>query len=208
MNYLKKRKTTRTADTGTTRGEETAEWHNNFTVVPKHNGTVRLCLDPARLNQTLIWPLHRGPELNDIPPKLTNMCYMTIIDGSLGYDNLKHDKKSSYITTFAGQFSRYRLTRLLFAVAPAGDMLQSKINEVFKGPPNEVIGYDADGREQGRNLKQVKQICHYENLNKNKCHFRSTKMPFFGEVISREGEQPDHHSIYALIEVHSTNKKE
>ena len=33
---------------------EMAEWCNSFVLVPKANGKVRLCLDPARFNQVLI----------------------------------------------------------------------------------------------------------------------------------------------------------
>ena len=52
---------------------KTSEWCNSFMLVPKANGKVRLCLDPARLNQALIRPVHQGPPLNDILPKLNNI---------------------------------------------------------------------------------------------------------------------------------------
>ena len=35
----------------TTAMDETAEWCNSFVLVPKSTGKVRLCLDPAMLNQ-------------------------------------------------------------------------------------------------------------------------------------------------------------
>ena len=81
--------------------DELAEWCNSFVLVPKANGKVRLCLDPVRLHQVLIRPIHRGPTLNDILPKLNNVKYMSIIDASLGYHNLQLDTKSSYLITFA-----------------------------------------------------------------------------------------------------------
>ena len=56
--------------------DELVEWCNSFVLVPKGNGKVRLCLDPARLNQVLIRPIHRGPTLNDILPKLNGVKYM------------------------------------------------------------------------------------------------------------------------------------
>ena len=34
--------------------DEMAEWCNSFVLVPKPNGKVRLCLNPARMNQALI----------------------------------------------------------------------------------------------------------------------------------------------------------
>ena len=77
-------------------------------LVPKANGKVRPCLDPARLNQALIRPVHQGPTLDDILPTLNNMQYISIIDASSGYHNLKLDKQSSYLTTFSCPFGRYQ----------------------------------------------------------------------------------------------------
>ena len=87
--------------------DKTAEWCNSFVLVPKANGKVGLCLDPMRLNQTLIRPVHRGPILNDILPRLNNVQYMSIIDVSLGYHNLTLDEKSSYLTMFTCPFGWY-----------------------------------------------------------------------------------------------------
>ena len=97
---------------------------NSFVIVLKPNGTVCQCLDPTRLNQTFIRPVHRGPTINDILPKLTYTCYMIIIDAGSGYHNLKLDKKLLYVTIFACQFGRYSFIRLPFWVVPAGDMFQ------------------------------------------------------------------------------------
>ena len=69
--------------------DKTAEWCNSFILVPKANDIVRLCLDPARLIQVLIRPVHRGPTLNDIFPKLNNVKYSSLIDDHSGYLNLK-----------------------------------------------------------------------------------------------------------------------
>ena len=84
--------------------DETLEWCNSFVLVPKANGKMRLCLNPARLNQAVIRPVHWAPTLNDILPKLNNVQYMSIIKASSGYHNLKLDKQSSYLTTFFMSF--------------------------------------------------------------------------------------------------------
>ena len=87
--------------------DETVEWCNSFVLVPKANGKFRLCLDPVRLLQALIRPVHKGPTLNDITLRLNNVKYMSIIDNSSGYHNLKLDEKSSHLTTFACPFGQY-----------------------------------------------------------------------------------------------------
>ena len=69
--------------------DKTAEWCNSLVLVPKTNGKVRLCLDLVRLNQVLTRPVHRGPMLNDILPRLNDVKYMSIIAASSGYHNLK-----------------------------------------------------------------------------------------------------------------------
>ena len=106
--------------------DKTAEWCNCFALLLKPNGRVMLCLYVMWLNETLIWPVHRGPILNDIFPKLTNAKYLSLIDASLKYHNLRLEEKSSYLTTFSCQLGRYRYKWLPFGEAPAGNMFQGK----------------------------------------------------------------------------------
>ena len=95
-----------------------------------------------------------GPPLNGIFPKLNNVKYLSLIDVSSCFHNLKLDDRLSYLTSFACQFDRYVYKRLPFRAAPAGNMLQHKIDEIFKDMPNVfgiaddilVIGHDSDGK--------------------------------------------------------------
>ena len=103
--------------------DETGEWCKSFVLIPKPNGKVRICLDPARLNKVLIRPVHRGLTLNDIFSKLNNVKYLSLIDVSSGYHNLKLDERLSYLT-FACQFGGYKCKRLSFGAATTGDMFQ------------------------------------------------------------------------------------
>ena len=56
-----------------------------------------------------------------------------------------------------------------------------------------VIGYDEDGEDHNAAVHNVLWQCEEVNLklNKEKCHFRCTSIPFFREVVSREAVQPD-----------------
>ena len=148
-------------------------------LVPKANGKVRLCLDPVRLNQALIRPVHRGPTLNDILPKLNNVKYMSMIDTSSGYHNSKLDERSSYLTTFACPFGRYQYKQLLFRAAPVGDMFQCKIDKIFSDMPNIfgiaddtlVIGYDENGADHDAAVHKVLQRCEEVNFKQRKVSF-------------------------------------
>ena len=196
-----------------------AEWCNSYVLVSKANGKVWLCLDPAQLNQALIRPIHRGPILNDILLKLNNVQYMSIIDASSGYHNLKLDKHLSFLPTFSCPFGRYRYKCLPFRAVLAGDMFQCKIDEIFNDMPNVfgiaddilVIGYHRDGTDHDEAVYKVLKWCQDVKLklNKKKCDFRCTSIPFFGEVVSRQGVKPDPEKLRALTEMPvSKNKKE
>ena len=56
-----------------------------------------------------------------------------------------------------------------------------------------VVGYDGDVKDHDETGWQVLQICRNINLklNKDKCHFRCTSVPFLGEVIFGLGVQPN-----------------
>ena len=60
----------------------------------------------TRLNKTLITPVHRGPTLNDILLRLAGITFLTLINASADYHDLKLDKKSSYSITFSCPFGR------------------------------------------------------------------------------------------------------
>ena len=140
-----------------------------------------------------------GPTLNDILQKLNNVRYLSLIDASSRYHSLRLDKKSSYLTIFACLVGRCRYTRLPLGVAPAGDIFQQKIDEVFNDMPNVfgianynvVVECEDDDRDHGKMVQSVLQRCREVSLklNKDKCHFRCTSVPFFRDVISRNGVQ-------------------
>ena len=142
---------------------------------------------------------------------------MSIIDASSGYHNLQLDIKSSYLTTFAYPFGRYQYRHLPFRAAPAGDMFQYKIDETFSDMQNIfgimndilVIGYDKDGVDHDATVHKVLRWCKEVNvkLNKDKYHFRCMSILFFGEVIYREGVQPDPQKIKVLMEMPAPKKK-
>ena len=112
--------------------DKTSELSKSFVLVPKANSKVRPCLDMARLNKVLIRHVHRGSTLYDILLQLAGIKYLTLIDTSSGYHNLKLDEKSSYLTSFSCQFGRHRCTRLPFVAVPVKDTFQ-KIDELFSG---------------------------------------------------------------------------
>ena len=158
--------------------EQASELCNSFILVQKANGMVRICLDPAQLNRVLIRTIHRCPTLNNILPRLVSVQYLTLIDVSSGYPNVKLDKQTSYLTTFPCPFGTYRCIQLPVSVVSVEVMFQRKIDELFQGLSNVfgivydiiIAGFQDIGRDHDATLNKVLRICRQANskLNKDK----------------------------------------
>ena len=89
-------------------------------------------------------------------------------------------------------------------------MFKKKIDGLFNDIPSVfgnaddilIAGFDADSMGHDVSLEQVLCRCRQPNLlNKEKCLFKRTCIPFFGEVISRHGVSPDPAKVKALIDM-------
>ena len=96
-------------------------------------------------------------------------------------------------------------------------MFKCKIDEIFRELSNPfgiacdilIVGYDDDCKDYDKMLRPVMQIYRKGNLrcNKDNCHFLCMRVPFFNEIVSRNGVQPDHCKLCMPIDVPSTKKQ-
>ena len=83
--------------------------------------------------------------------------------------------------------------------------VSQKIGYLFVNIPNifgiadDILIADFDGKHKDHDytFDKVLQICRQASmkLNKDKCLFRCTSIPFFGEVVSCKGVSPDPRKI-------------
>ena len=77
-------------------------------VVPKKDGTLRICLDPKDLNKAILREHYPLPTIEDIATRLHGAKVFTILDISKGFWHIPLDEPSSFLTTFHIPFGRYR----------------------------------------------------------------------------------------------------
>ena len=81
-------------------------------------------------------------------------------------------------------------TRQLFGVAWTDAMFQHKIDKISQGPTKCVssasdilfVGCDTDGRDHDKKISNADMPLRKSTKrlkNKNKCHFKCTRIPFF-----------------------------
>ena len=82
-------------------------WINPIVVVPKSNGSIRICLDTRRENEALIREKHQIPERDEILPELSKAKYFSKIDLREGYHQIEVDQNSRHITAFITREGAY-----------------------------------------------------------------------------------------------------
>ena len=165
----------------------------------------------AWLSKAVIQPIHRTPTLNDIFTRLTGVKYLILIDASSWYHNLKPNEKSLFSNIFLSIWQVSVYITLPFGTAPAGNMFNKTIDESFNDIANVfgiaddilIAGFDVCGSDHDEKLEQVLYRCIQVNLrlNKEKCLYRWTCIPFCGKVISRCGLSPDPAKVKALMDM-------
>ena len=85
-------------------------------VVPKSDGTVRLCMDMRMANQAIQRVRHLIPTVEDISLDLNQAKYFTKLDLSQAYHQLLLDEQSRFITTFSTHLGLFRYTHLPYGI--------------------------------------------------------------------------------------------
>ena len=101
----------------------------------------------------------------------------SICDLKQGYHHVELDEESSYLTTFATPFGRYRWLRLPFGLKVSTEIFQKQLCMALEGlegvqiVADDVILYGKDHDDHNRNLRNLLSRCeeHGVRLNLNKC---------------------------------------
>ena len=92
------------------------EWVSPLVLVMKPGGKIRICLDPSSLNEAIKREHYAIPTADEIFARLHGSTYFSTLDATSGFLQMKLDEESSYKTTFASPYGRYRYLRLPFGI--------------------------------------------------------------------------------------------
>ena len=188
--------------------DEPTDWVSQMSVAEKKSG-IRICIDPTPLNEVLMREHYKLPVLEDVLPELTGAQKFSVCDLKAGYLHCKLDDESSILTTFATPFGRYRWLRLPFGLKVSSEIFQKRLHQALEGLPgvrciaDDVIIWGRSDEEHDAHVCQFLLRCCKTgiSLNKEKCRFGLTEIPFMGHVVSSEGLKPDSTKIDAILQM-------
>ncbi len=182
---------------------EHTDWCSSITYSVKKNNTLRICLDPQKLNQALKRCPHKIPTVEELNPAFANATVFSKLDAKAGYWSVHLDPDSQLLTTFRTPFGRYCWTRLPFGLKVSQDIFQQHMDEILETLPgvvgisDDVCVYAQSDAEHDKNLHLLMQRAHEKGLvfNSEKCVIKTDQIPFFGNLYTAHGLLPDPEKI-------------
>ena len=192
------------------------DWCSSITTSMKKDGSVRVCLDPKRLNASLKRCPHKIQTVEEINPEFSEAKFFTKLDAKSGYWSVHLDEESQELTTFRTPFGRYCYQRLPFGLSVSQDLFQQRMDAIIEQVPGciciaddiVVIGHTEE--EHDRNLRKLFETAAKEGLvfNSSKCTVKSKSISFFGTMYSDTGIRPDPQKVQDVHSMPTPQDKE
>uniref|UniRef100_A0AAQ4NR87 ribonuclease H n=2 Tax=Gasterosteus aculeatus aculeatus TaxID=481459 RepID=A0AAQ4NR87_GASAC len=192
--------------------ECSTDWISAMVVVQKQNGKPRVCIDPKPLNKALKRSHFPLPTIEDILPDLSKAKVFTVCDVKSGFWHVQLEEESSYLTTFATPFGRYRWRRMPMGISPAPEIFQRKLTQALDNVPGLYIIADdilitGQGetqeeaeRDHDEKLKRFLDRCREKNikLNAEKFRLRQKETTYIGHRLTTDGLKADPEKVRAI----------
>ena len=80
--------------------EEPTAWCAGMVVVPKKNGSIRICVDLKPLNENVMREVHPLPKVDDTLAQMSGARIFSKLDANSGFWQIPLAKESRLLTTF------------------------------------------------------------------------------------------------------------
>ena len=193
------------------------EWLNSFIIVKKPNGSLHICLDPTDLNKEIIRPVCNAQTMDDVVHKLKDAKFFAVFDTSKGFFHVPLDAESKVLTAMLTPLGIYVYNVLAMGLSNATDLFETCICEILQGLngctniADDVLGFGTTYDEFKANVIAFLDCCVQEDmhLNPDKVKIDCLEVPFFENVLSKDGLSPDTRKVKLIQQWPTpTNHKE
>ncbi|XP_043494160.1 uncharacterized protein LOC122519060 [Polistes fuscatus] len=187
----------------------TSEYSSPVVVVPKKDGTYRVCIDYRKLNAKVIRDRFPMPLIEDCLDALTQGVVFSTIDLKNGFFHVKIEEDSRKFTSFVTPDGQFEFLRTPFGLcsSPAsflrfidevfGDLVRKKIVLTYM---DDLIIPGIDYEDACRKLEITLTVAAQNGLiiNWKKCKFLREEIEFLGHVVWNGSIRPSPTKIKAV----------
>uniref|UniRef100_A0A8C9SGK0 Gypsy retrotransposon integrase-like protein 1 n=1 Tax=Scleropages formosus TaxID=113540 RepID=A0A8C9SGK0_SCLFO len=195
---------------------EHTDWCSSMVCSLKKDGSLRLCLDPKRLNEAIKRCPHKTPTLEEVNPEFHGAKWFSKLDAKAGYWSVQLDEQSQALTTFRTPLGLYCFTRLPFDLSISQDIFQQRMDEILEGLEgcvgiaDDICVFGKTEEEHDKHLLSLLERAKEKGLvfNSDKCFIKQRRIAFFGNVYSEDGISPDPDKVKDIKNMPSPQDKE
>ena len=163
------------------RVDKRTNWCSGMVVVPKNDGSLRICVDLTKLNESVLYENHPLPCVDQTLGQLTGAKIFSKIDSNSSFWQASLSEESKPFTTFITLFGRFQFERLLFGISSAPEFYQKHMAETLEGIEGVICHMDdvlVHGKDQNlhdAHLEAVLQKLKETGITLNAENSRETK---------------------------------
>lgn len=196
--------------------KESSAWVSALVPVVKNDGSIRLCVDLRRLNESIQRERHPLPVLEETLACLYGAVLFSKLDIKSAYHQCELDQESRPLTTFLTQWGMFRYKRMAFGISCAPEKFQKVMDSILAPCRNvicfidDILVYGSTVEEHDECLANVLKVLndHDVLLNTKKCEIRVKEVMFLGHKLSENGISPSDSKISAVQQFRSPKTKE